>query len=53
MKQAEFSWNKSQGFGLLTFDTTLADPTVTYQIRSIDDEAVHTFTVKRSQLTSK
>ena len=53
MKQAEFSWNKSQGFGLLTFDTTLADPTVTYQIVSIDDEVIHTFTVKKSQLTSK
>lgn len=45
-----FGYNKKQSFGLLTFDTTKPNPTVTYQIISIDNEMIHTFTVKRSEL---
>ena len=52
MKQAMFSWN-GHGFGLLTFDTTKSDPEVTYRIVSIDNKLIHTFTVKKSQLTHK
>jgi len=52
MKGAEFSWN-GHGFGLLTFDTTKPDPEVTYRIVSIDDKVIHTFTVKKSQLTHR
>lgn len=50
MKQAEFSYNKKQSFGLVTFDTTKADPTVTYAVMTIDGERVHAFELKRSQL---
>jgi alkaline phosphatase D len=46
-----FGYNEKQSFGLLTFDTTLEDPTVTYQIFSIDDERVYTLTVKKSELS--
>jgi len=45
-----FSYNAKCSFGKLTFDTTAADPTVVYDIYSIDNERVHTFTVHRGQL---
>ena len=50
MPAAAFSYNKKQSFGLIDFDTTKPDPTVTYRIVTIDREIVHTFTVGRSQL---
>ncbi|MEX2215435.1 MAG: alkaline phosphatase D family protein [Phycisphaeraceae bacterium] len=50
MKQAIFSYNKKQSFGIVSFDTTLGDPTVTYKVVSIDGEVMHTFTAKRSEL---
>jgi len=53
IKKALFSYNEKQSFGLLTFDTTRADPEVTYQIINIDSEAVHSVTLRRSQLTPK
>ena len=45
-----FSYNKKNSYGQLTFDTKAADPTVTYKIFSIDDELIHTFTVKKSAI---
>jgi len=36
---------------LLTFDTTKADPELTYQIVNIDDEVVYTLSLKRSDLS--
>ncbi len=48
-----FSYNAKCSFGQLTFDTTKSDPAVTYRIYNIDDELIHTFTVKKSQLTHK
>ncbi|MBN1346351.1 MAG: alkaline phosphatase D family protein [Phycisphaerae bacterium] len=53
MPAAEFSYNRKQSFGLVEFDTTAADPTVTYRIVTIDGQTPHTFTVKRSQLSHK
>lgn len=50
MKTAIFSYNKKQSFGLIDFDTTLADPTITYSIVTIDGETVHSHTLKASQL---
>ena len=50
MKEAIFSYNKKQSFGLVTFDSTVADPTVTYKVISIDGEEIHSFTAKRSEL---
>ena len=38
MSQVLFGYNEKQSYGLLTFDTTKPDPTVTYRIVSIDDE---------------
>ncbi len=48
-----FSYSAKCSFGQLTFDTTEADPAVTYQIYNIDDELIHTFVVKKSQLMHK
>ena len=50
MKAAEFSYNDTQSFGLVHFDTTADDPTATYEIVSIDGDFVFTHTVRRSQL---
>ena len=51
MPGALFGYNEKQSFGLLSFDTTKPDPTVTYRIVSIDDEIKGDLTLKRSQLT--
>ncbi len=48
---ALFSYNDTCVFGRLFFDTTLADPTVTYQIVTIDDKVVYTLSLNKSQLT--
>jgi alkaline phosphatase D len=51
MKGSLFGYNEKCSFGLLTFDTKVSNPMLTYDIISIDDELIHSFTVKRSQLT--
>ncbi len=53
MPKALFGYNEKQSFGLLTFDTTLPDPTITYQIVSIDNEIVHELMIKRSEISHK
>jgi len=50
---AIFSYNEPQSFGLVTFDTTLEDPQVTYEVVNIDGEKPHSITVKRSELKTK
>jgi len=50
---ALFGYNEKCSFGLLSFDTGLSDPRVTYQIISIDNEVIHTFSLLKSQLTHK
>ena len=50
LPRALFSYNDKQSFGLVRFDTTREDATVTYQIVSIDGEVVHTLDVKHSDL---
>lgn len=47
---AIFSYNKPQSFGLVTFDTTVDDPEVTYEVVNIHGEKPHSITVKRSEL---
>jgi alkaline phosphatase D len=49
---ALFSYNDTCHFGRLRIDTTKADPTITYDIISIDGEVVHSVTLRRSQLTA-
>lgn len=46
-----FGYNKKCSFGLLMFDTTRPDPQVTYRIINIDNEIVHEFSLRKSQLT--
>ena len=50
MKEAIFSYNKKQSFGLVDFDTTATDPSATYRVVTIDGERVHRLVVRRSQL---
>ncbi len=51
MPGAVFGYNEKCSFGILAFDTTLPDPTVTYRIVNIDNETVYAFVVRKSQLT--
>ncbi len=46
-----FGYNKTCSFGLLSFDTTLSNPAVTYKVITIDNDVVHTLTLNKSQLT--
>ena len=49
-KQAEFSYNKGNFFGVLSFDLTAADPTVTFRCITIDKQEVYSKTLKLSEL---
>jgi len=51
MPDAMFGYNEKQSFGLLTFNTTQPDPTVTYQIINIDNEIIHSLTIKKSEIS--
>jgi alkaline phosphatase D len=51
MKGSLFGYNEKCSFGLLSFDTTTPDPEIVYRIINIDNEAVYTFRLKKSQLT--
>ncbi|VAX23253.1 hypothetical protein MNBD_IGNAVI01-1752 [hydrothermal vent metagenome] len=48
---AMYGYNAKQVFGLLTFDTTKPNPTVTFDAYSIDNEKVFSMTLKLSDLT--
>jgi alkaline phosphatase D len=50
---AIFGYNKKPSFGLLNFDTAAPDPTVTFQIISIDNERIHSLTLKHSEISHK
>ncbi len=50
---ALFSYNDKCSFGLLTFDTTQADPAVTYEIINIDNQLVHSHTVRLSEISHR
>jgi len=52
-KEAVFSYNKGNFYGMLTFDTTKTDPELTFQCITIDDEEVYSLTLKRSELEIK
>ena len=51
MPGCEFGYNKKCSFATFTFNTSVPDPEVTYQIHSIDNELIHSFTLKKSQLS--
>jgi alkaline phosphatase D len=48
---AIFGYNEKQSFGLLSFDSTKADPTVTFDIVSIDNEIIHRLTIRHSEIS--
>jgi alkaline phosphatase D len=50
---AIFAYNKKPSFGLLSFDTAIPDPTVTFGIISIDNETIHSLTLKHSEISHK
>ena len=50
MPGALVAYNEKQSFGLLSFDTTKPDPTITYRIVSIDNEIKGEVTVRHSEL---
>jgi len=47
---ALFSYNLKDSFGLLTFETAVEEPRVTYRIYSIDDELIETLVISHSDL---
>jgi alkaline phosphatase D len=51
--EALFSYNEGNFFGLLRFDLTPPDPTVTFECVTIDSKVVHQFPLRRSQLVAK
>ena len=50
---AIYGYNTKQCFGLLTFDTSKKDQTVTFDAYSIDNEKVFSMTLKLSDLTDR
>ncbi len=48
---AIFSYNDTQSFGLVRFNTRADDPRWTYKVRTIDGDTPHTLTVRLSDLT--
>ena len=50
MPNSLFGYNKKCSFGMLEFDTTVDDPTLSYTIKSIDNEEIHKMTVYKSEL---
>jgi alkaline phosphatase D len=49
-KEAVFSYNKGNFFGMLTFDLTKPDPEVIFRCITADKERVYSLRLKRSQL---
>lgn len=52
-KEALFSYNKGNYFGLLSFDLTKSDPQVTFECITMDRKSVYNLTLKRSQLQAR
>ena len=50
-KEAMFSYNKGNFFGLLDFDFNKQDPEVTFRCITIEDKEVYNLTLKHSQLS--
>lgn len=50
MPNSLFGYNKKCSFGMLEFDTTLQDPSLTYTIKNIDNEEIHKITIYKSEL---
>jgi alkaline phosphatase D len=53
MPGALYGYNEKCSFGLLSFNTSIKDPEVNYEIVSIDNEVVHSQKIHKSELESK
>jgi len=51
MSGSLFGYNKKCSFGKLTFDTTKPDAELSYQIYNIDNELIHTFKLRKSEIS--
>ena len=51
-REAVFSYNKGNFFGMLKFDLTKSDPEMTFLCVTIGGKIVYSLTLKRSQLQS-
>jgi len=51
IKGALFGYNQKCSFGLLTFDTTVKDPEVRYDVIDIDNKKQHSITITKSALS--
>ena len=50
---ALFGYNEKPSFGKLTFNTTISNPSVTYEIYNIDNEKIHSLTLTKNMLSQK
>lgn len=50
MPKSLFGYNKKCSFGKITFDMNLQDPEMKFEIVNIDNEVIHTHTLKGSEL---
>jgi alkaline phosphatase D len=50
-KEAIFSYNKGNFFGLLDFDLTKKDPEMTFRCITMEDKEVYNLTLRKSQLS--
>ena len=50
-KEAIFSYNKGNFFGLLDFDLTKNDPEMTFRCITMEDKEVYSLTLRKSQLS--
>jgi alkaline phosphatase D len=50
-KEAVFSYNKGNFFGLLDFDLTKKDPEMTFRCITMEDKEVYSLTLRKSQLS--
>lgn len=48
---ALFAYNEKCSYGELTFDTKRDNPELTYKIVNIDDQVIHSLTVKKSEIS--
>jgi alkaline phosphatase D len=50
MSGAIYSYNKKCSFGQLSIDTSIADPSILYEVYSIDDEIIYQYQINKSNL---
>ena len=51
MPEAIWGYNEKPSFGIMNFDTTLDDPEVRFEAVSIDNEMMHSSTIKLSEIS--